>query len=359
MDSIEISEPGAIVEGAVNILGDFSGTADAGSPNRAPPERWRGALRSTLRWSGLLLIVWTVGAALLGAIFLQARAGAVPLQWPQDWPVLFTSVREPALFAQMTELALRTLNLVYLPAIVLALVIWSPIPLAGFRQRGTAANGATHRAAPGTLQLPWLAITILKFTLIAFTLIAAGYIARAAWAIAEGDDPIRVLPGITPPYLREFRVAHPGFGADDDRNSMDHVILRGGQGQTLRLHRTELAGAQARFEPCPAALDSTQLGGIQPYPQAHCTTLLRLSKGGGEETYYVFEVAGESDRAAVLAHFGKWVAEDSAGGATAIRKGGGFTLSAGSRDGAWHLDVDSHNVRATTIVIRHTRQAAR
>lgn len=306
-----------------------------------------------------MLIVWTIGSALLGAVLLQAKPGAIPLQWPQDWPVLLSSIREPALFVQMTELALLTLDLVYLPVIVLASVIWSPIPLAAFRQRGTAANGATHRAAPGTLQLPWLAVTILKFTLIAFTLIAAGYIAGAAWAMAEGDDPIRVLPGITPPYLREFRVAHPGFGADDDRSSMDHVILRGGQGQTLRLHRSELAGAQARFEPCPAALDSTQLGGIQPYPQAHCTTLLRLRKGGEEETYYVFEVAGESDRAAIQTHFGKWVAEHSAASASAVRKGGGFTLSASSRDGAWHLDVDSQNVRATTIVIRQIPQAVR
>ena len=47
------------------------------------------------------------------------------------------------MFAQMGELALCTLNLVYLPAIVLAVVIWSPIALAAFKQRRTAANGAT------------------------------------------------------------------------------------------------------------------------------------------------------------------------------------------------------------------------
>jgi hypothetical protein len=66
-----------------------------------------------------------------------------------------------------------------------------------------------------------------------------------------------------------------------------------------------------------------------------------------------------NDRAAIQAHFGKWVAEHSASGASAVRKGGGFTLSASSRDGAWHLDVDSQNVRATTIVIRQIPQAVR
>lgn len=175
----------------------------------------------------------------------------------------------------------------------------------------------------------------------------------------RGDDPLRVLPNVTPPYLRDFRIQHPGFGADDDRNSMDHVVLRGGEGQTLRLHRTELNGAQARFEPCPVPLGSAQLGGIPPYPQAPCTTSLRLRKGKEEQAYYVFEIIGDSDRAAIHAHFGKWVAEHSTGGASAVRKGGGFTLAAGSRDGAWHLDVDSHNVRATTIVIRHTSSSLR
>jgi len=358
VEPIETVEPAAVIEGAVSILGGISGISDAGQPKPAPVARWRSSLRAALRWGGLMLIVWAIGAALLGVVLEQAKPDAVALEWPWDWPVLLSSLREPALFAQMAELAWLTLNLVYLPVIVVALVIWSPIPLAALRSRGTAANGATHRAAPGTLQLPWLAATILKFALIAFTIIAAGYIARAAWAMAEGDDPLRVLPGIMPPWLREFHAQNPALSVDADGNSVDHVILRGNRGQALRLHRTELKGAQARFEPCPALLGSTQLGGIVPYPKAPCTTLLRLRKGKEEQTYHVFEVGGAGERAAIQAHFGKWVADNSSGASSAQYKGGGFTFAASSRDSAWHLDVDSRSTRATTIVIRHTSSPA-
>ena len=80
MDSIEVIEPAAIVEGAANILDDFSGTPDAGLAQRLPNARSSGTLRSTLRWSGCVLIVWSIGAALLGALLLQAKPGNFALE---------------------------------------------------------------------------------------------------------------------------------------------------------------------------------------------------------------------------------------------------------------------------------------
>ena len=358
MDPIDFTKPEAFGQSGARAPGEVHGASEIGQPNPEAAQRLRGAMGSALRWSIYALIVWAIGAALLATALEQAKPGALPLQWPPDAQRLLASMQEPAVLAQMIELAWMTLDLVFVPVLVFAVFIWLPMPLMALNKRRNAADGARPVAGLGDFELPLLIARALTFTAIAFTVIAAGCIARAAWAVVEGDDPMEILPGVTPPYLGEFLARHPALSADSD-SSIGYVILHDGKGHAMRLHRAELEGAQARFEPCPQNLDAALSGGIPPYPLSDCVTLLRLRKTKAEQVHYRFEALDDPAGASIAAHFAKWVEQHAAGSASANRKGGTYEMSAGSRDGAWHLEVNSSNGGATTIVIRHTLSLTR
>lgn len=355
MDPIDFTKPETFGQAGASSVGGLDGAAESVAQNPEAMQRLRRALWSLLRWSVYTLLAWSAGAALLVLALQRAQQGASALEWPPDWSVLLARMQELYVPAQMLELAWMTLDLVYIPVLLFALFVWIPHPLSAVRKR---LNG-TGSAALGELEIPLLVLIALKFAAIAFAVIAAGYVARAAWAIGEGDNPLEILPGITPPYLREFLARHPALAPHSTIDSNGDITLRDGKGHSMRLHRAELDSAQARFEPCPVPLGAEQLGGIPPYPGARCATLLRLRRVEDERVFHVFEIADRSDSAAIKTHFKGWADAHGLGGASSNKKGSGYAFSTSSRDAAWHLDVDSSAGGATTIVIRHTSSPMR
>lgn len=110
-------------------------------------------------------------------------------------------------------------------------------------------------------------------------------------------------------------------------------------------------------EPCPFTLGAEQLGGIPPYPGMPCAALVHLHNAYGEQMLYVFNAQG-SDSQAIHAHFARW-ADAHAGSSASSTGGSQLFLSAGSRDGAWRLEVESRQGGATSVVIRHRTEPTR
>lgn len=357
METIDFTKPDAFTKStaaAAQVLPghdplDASTASGAAASNPESAQRLRRRLGSAVFWTLLMLLVWGAGAALLTLALQQAQPGASALQWPPDGPQLLANMQAPQIREQMFDMAWMALDLIHIPVLVFAVFVWVPIPLTNLKQH----DKATGKPGLGLFEVPLLVATFVKFAALVLCLLGAGYVAMAAVAFAEGDDPLEILPGVTPPYLRDFLAQHPTLTADGANESFGHVRLQDGLGHSVRLHRTELDSAQASFEPCPPTLGAAQLGGIPPFPGIPCTTLLRLRNAQGGKLFHVFEILDSSNSAAIKAHFGRWADAHGSGSASSNRKGGGYTFSTSSRDDAWHLDVNSWNGGTTSIVIRH------
>jgi hypothetical protein len=346
---------------------------DAGQQDDAEWLRLRRTLRSLLRWTLLALLAWAALAALMAAL-PQTPDGDDAL----SVAALATRLRDPGFQAPLYELAWNTADTLFWPVIVVAAVmllrgLLGEVMLRRIfdARRGAAAQDPMpmpmtlpdHGAQQdNTMQGAWRIATLVLQTLRIVPMALAGFAAiwavMAAYAFADGMDALEALPWVTPPYVKGFLDQHPQFTVQRGADSSGMLTLRDSQGRSMRLHGSELTGAQARFESCPAMLSASELGGIPPYANMPCTLLAHLRNAQGQHRYFVFVQASASDTRAVKAHFEAWSDAHSSGSGSSSSKGR-FSLSATSRDEAWHVQVDSSQGGATTVVIRQRTEATR
>jgi hypothetical protein len=326
-------------------------------------------LQSLLVWTLLAALAWAALAALMVAL-QQAQEGADPL----SFAALVTRLRDPGLQAPLRELSWNTADTLFWPVVVVAAVVLLRGALGEVlirRVRDARSAAATrddmpmpdHGAQGGsTAQGPWRIMTLVLQSLRIVPMALAGFAAvwaiMAAYAFIDGRDHWEALPWVTPPYLSEFLVRHTELTVQRGADSSGLVTLRDRQGRSMRLYGSELVGAQARFEPCPPALGAQELGGIPPFPNMPCTALVQLRNAQGQQRYFVFALASGSDTRAIKAHFEAWSDAHSSGSGSSSSKGR-YSLSATSRDEAWHVQVDSSQGGATTVVIRQRSEVAR
>lgn len=347
---------------------------DLNPPNPAQQDdaelhRLRMAMRSLLLWAVLAPLAWVM-LALLMAVLQQGQESESGF----SWPALANGIRDPAFQAPMRELAWNTADTLFWPVIAVAVFVLLRGMLGEFlirrkfgRKDKAAADGAMsvpHHGGQtdGVAQGQWRIMTLVMQSLGIIPMAVAGFGAiwavMAAYAFADGRDHWEALPWVTSPYLSEFLARHPKLIVERVGQTGGKLTLRDGQGRSMRLHGSELAGAEARFEPCPRQLGAEQLGGIPPYPGMPCAALVHLSNTYGEQRFYLFDVAKASDGQAIHAHFARW-ADAHAGSSASSTGGSQLFLSAGSRDGAWRLEVESRQGGATSVVIRHRTEPMR
>ena len=225
------------------------------------------------------------------------------------------------------------------------------------RKDETAAYGALPLPHPGgktdsAAQGQWRIITLVMRSLRIIPMAVAGF--AALWAVIEAHEFL-----VTPRYLSEFLARHPELIVERVGHSRGMLTLRDGEGHSIRLERGELAGADARFEPCPRQLGAEQLGGIPPYPGMPCAALVHLSNTYGEQRFYVFDVAKGSDGWAIHAHFARWADVHGVSGGSSSYEGTETFRRASSRDGAWHLEVESREGGSTSVVIWYRPEQSR
>ncbi len=332
--------------------------------------RLRRALRSLLTWVVLVPLAWFLLATLMAAV-QQAQEGVTAI----SWPALTKAMHEPTFQAPLRELAWKTADMLFWPVIVVVGVVllrgaFGEVLIR--RRLGAEDETASHLAmqlpsphhgeqsggAQGLWRIATLAMDALKLVPMAVAGFAAIWAVMAAYAFIDGRDHWEALPWVTPPYLSEFLNRHPELTVQRGADTSGRVTLRDRQGRSMRLHGTELVGAQVRVGPCPAAPGAAQLGGIPPYANMPCTALVHLRDAQGQASYYVFELANGSDTAAIKTHFSAWSDVHSSGSGSSSSKGR-YSLSATSRDDAWHLQVDASQGGATTVVIRHRTETTR
>jgi hypothetical protein len=326
--------------------------------------RLRRALRSLLLWTVLGPLAWVLLAVLM-TVLQQAQESESGF----SLPALTEGMLEPAFQAPMRELAWNTADTLFWPVIVIVVFMFLRGALGEIlirRKFGRKDEAAAGGAMPlphhgwqtdGTAQGQWRIMTLVMQSLRIIPMAVAGFGAiwavMAAYAFADGRDHWEALPWVTPPYLSEFLARHPKLIVERVAKNGGKLTLRDGQGRSMRLHGSELAGAEARFEPCPRQLGAEQLGGIPPYPGMPCAALVHLSNTYGEQRFYLFGVAKASDGQAIHAHFARWADAHAGSGASSSSDGTETYRSAGSRDGAWHLEVESRKGGATSVVIRY------
>ena len=330
--------------------------------------RLRMAMRSLLLWAVLAPLAWVM-LTLLMAVLQQGQESESGF----SWSALANGIRDPAFQAPMRELAWNTAETLFWPVIAVAVFVLLRGMLGEFlirrkfgRKDEAAADGAmsmphhgkqTDGAAQGQWRLMTLGMQALRIIPMALAGIAAVWAVMVGLAFVNGRDHWEALPWVTAPYLSEFLARHPKLIVE--RVAGGKLTLRDGQGHSIRLEGGELAGADARFEPCPRQLGAEQLGGIPPYPGMPCAALVHLSNTYGEQRFYLFDVAKGSDGQAIHAHFARWADAHGGSGASSSSGGTEHYRSASSRDGAWHLEVESRKGRATSVVIRHRPEPAR
>lgn len=367
MDPIDFTKPEAFSQAGAGALSDAHGlnqTSDAQSTAEAL--RLRHAFSSLVFWIVLAPLSWVALAvllALLGTADPQAAAAA-----QTD---LLVSMSEPSFVARLRLLAWMTADTLFWPVSVLAAFLLlrgllgevlirrmlakraaapSDDPMSVTQLAGGAVQDE-QGGIDGLLRIGTLGLGIVRVVPFVVAAFAVIWGAMAAYAFADGQDPWEALPWVTPPYHEEFLARHPGLILERAGRG-GKVRLSDGQGRSISVYGSELAGAQLSLASCPADLRAEQLGGIPPYPGIPCVTLAHLRDADGVELHYVFEIANGSDSAAVFAHFSRW-ADEHAGGSGSSSSTGRHSLSASSRDDKWRVEMNSHTGGATSIVIRH------
>ena len=371
MEPIDFTKPEAF-RGA---SADAGGLGEAPGLNQSKPEpssddalRLRRTLRWLLFWIVLAPLSWASLAALLafmGTADPQAAASAEPS--------LLAAMSETSFVARLRLLAWMTADTLFWPVVVVAAFLLMRGLLGEFLIRRMLASRA---AAPtdGALAMAQLSagavqggpdgqdglwricalglgiVRIVPFVAAAFGVI---WSTMAAYAFVNGGDPWEALPWVTPPYIEEFQTRHPKLRVEDaDRSG--RRLVRDGQGRSISLHGSQLAGAQLSLASCPPDLGAAQLGGIPPYPGMACSTVAQLRQAEHSQTLYVSRLDSGSDSAAIFAHFERWADQHGGSKASSVSGESRYVLHANSRDDAWRLEMDSRSGGATSIVIRRS-----
>ena len=370
MEPIDFTKPEAF-RGA---SADAGGLGEAPGLNQSKPEpssddalRLRRTLRWLLFWIVLAPLSWASLAALLafmGTADPQAAASAEPS--------LLAAMSETSFVARLRLLAWMTADTLFWPVVVVAAFLLMRGLLGEFLIRRMLANRA---AAPtdGVLSVAQLsagavpdgpngldglwricALVLGIVRIVPFVAAAFGVIwgTMAANAFVNDGDPWEALPWVTPPYLEDFQARHPTLQVEDADRSGQRLV-RDGQGRSIRLHGSQLAGAQLSLAACPPDLGAAQLGGIPPYTGMACT-LAQLRQAEQSQTLYVSRLDSGSDSAAIFAHFERWADQHGGSKASSVSGESHYYLYAVSRDEAWRLEMDSRQGGATSIVIRRS-----